>query len=201
MVFLCPSSFYLHPGFFFFCLWVFRWDRRPYISTHFFCTLVKGQKEKKEWVRGLTYYQTKKAPLSNMEKDKNFKEKNMKNILTVLFCILFTLPFYVFLMFKVTLGIPSVHVEGTFSGKNVLKISGSSGKKIFWMYTVNKNLCLFKIFHAIYLFAKLSCELYVQNWKPVQSLQNIITFSLSSCLLPLSTAPILAKFRLSCCYY
>lgn len=46
------------------------------------------------------------------------------------------------------------------------------------MYTVNKNLCLFKIFHATYLFPQLSCELYVRNWKPVQSLQNITTFSL-----------------------
>lgn len=80
-----------------------------------------------------------------MAKDKNFKE-NMKNILTVLFCILFPSPFHVFLMFKVILAISTVHAEGVFSGK-VPKISGSSKNiYIFWM---NKNFCLFKIFHAV----------------------------------------------------
>lgn len=44
------------------------------------------------------------------------------------------------------------------------------------MSAVNKNLCLFKIFHATYLFAQLPCELYNQNQKPIQSLQNVITF-------------------------
>lgn len=61
------------------------------------------------------------------------------------FCTLFPLHFYVFLVLKAILGIPSVYVEGIFSGKNVLKIYGSSKKNVFWMYTVNKKLCLFKI--------------------------------------------------------
>lgn len=52
-------------------------------------------------------------------------------------------------------------------------------KYILWMYTVNKNLRLFKFFHAVYLFAQLSCELYVQNWKPVLLflLLSALTFS------------------------
>lgn len=44
------------------------------------------------------------------------------------------------------------------------------------MYAVNKNLCLFKIFHVTYLFAQFPCELYDQNQKPIQSLQYIIMF-------------------------
>lgn len=68
------------------------------------------------------------------------------------------------------------------------------------MYTANKNLCLLKIFHAIYLFAQLPYELqYDQNQKPIVFTEYYYFSLYLDCLLPLSTASILTIFILCCC--